>query len=374
MISSVLETSVAGRPVLVMRPDASPDRGSVELLATVARARARAAAACFLPPPGDAGELVTLATSRDVPLVGASAWLRARWAIAAALRRGGSRWQEARASGLQEMYRELRRQAGSERLPAEYRRRLREKAHRAYDRSVASARAASPYPRRLLREPSAFALPQGALDGARAEAAALGFDASAPMVVLEPGLRADLAAAVTGLLAARGYRAIAPQAPSLRLLLFLLCAARAAVCVSRDVQHLACVTNTPTLSVHATDVFASYPVRANGLFLLRPAVDLESGRPIPLAERLSERYYRNLRDAGYREQSRQELTAAVEELIAGVEHGWRDCESQARFRDRATAAGAVLAPVMPSVAEWGPDDGFLGDGRLARVQADLLEP
>lgn len=375
-LSPALDATAAGCPVLVMRPDPSPGRGSVEMLATLARARQRASAACFLPPPGDAGELVALATCRDVPLVGAGGWrqpwFRTRWALASAARRGRARWRAAVASGQQEMYRELRRQAGKERLPAELRRRLRDTAHRAYDRSAASAPAAVPYPRRLLRDPSSFALPEGALDGARAEAAALGFVAGTRTVLLAAGLRPDLAAAVTRLLAGRGYRVIAPPAPSLRLLLFLLCASRFVICASRDVQQLAYVTNTPSLAVHATDVFAAYPVRVNGLFLLRTAVDLEAGEVMPLADRVSERAYRQVRTVGYRDHSIADLTAAVEEMLAGVEDGWRESESQTRFRDRAVAAGTAMAPLVPSIAVWGPDAGFLGDGRLVRVQADQM--
>jgi hypothetical protein len=376
-LSSALDATANGRPVLVMRPDPSPGRGSVEMLATLARARLRASAACFLPPAGDAGELVALATCGDVPLVGRGGWrqpwFRARWALASTVRHGRARWRQAVASGQQEIYRELRRQAGKEHLPAALRRRLRDTAHRAYDRSVASASATVRYPRRLLREPSAFALPESALDGARAEAEALGFVAGTPTALVDADLRPDLAAAIARLLAGRGYRVVTPPAPSLRVRLFLLCASRFVICASRDVQQLAYMTNTPSLAVHTTDVFSAYPVRANGLFLLRTAVDLDAGAVLPLADLVSERLYRQVRTVGYRDHSIADLTAAVEEMLAGVENGWAESESQTRFRDRAAAAGTALAPLVPSVAAWGPDAGFLGDGRLVRVQADRVE-
>jgi hypothetical protein len=376
--SAPLDVTAGGRPVLVMCPDADPGRGSVEMLATLARARARAAAACFVPPPGDAGALVSLAASRDVPVVEAGGWLRARWALADGARRARTRWRTAVASGLQEAYRELRRQAGNERLPAEFRRRLRASAHRAYDRSVASTLAAAPFPRRLLREPSAFTLPSAALDAARAQAATLGFEAGPPTVTLEAGLRPDLVAAIRRSLGGRGYRVIELHAPSLPLTLFLLCASRFVICTSREVQQLSYLTNTPALAVNATDVFAAYPVRADGLVLLRTPIDLETGQVMPLASLLREGYAGNERQVGFREHAMGELTAAVEEMLAGVDHGWQESPSQARFREQAVAAGIALAPLVPSVAEWGPEDGFLGDGRLARVQADIaglrLEP
>jgi len=374
-ISSALETTVGGRPVLVMRPDPSPGRGSVEMLATLARARARAGAACFLPPRGDAGEMVALVTSRDVPLVGRGwrrSWFGARWAMAAAARRGRRRWRAAGASWLQEMYRELRRHAGNERLPVKLRWRLRDRAHRAYVRSQAESSEIVAYPRLLLREPSAFMLPPEAIDGVRAEADACGLAPGAANVVLEAGMRPDLAAGVARLLTARGCRTVRLQADaSLRLRLFVLCAARFVICTSRDLQQLAYLTNTPSLAVNAPDVFSAYPVRRDGVFLLRTALDLESGAVIPPDERLSDRHYRNLRNVGYRENTLGEMTAAVDEMLAGLEHGWQESDGQSRFRERVVAAGAALAPLVPAVAAWAPQDGFIGDGRLARVQADV---
>jgi hypothetical protein len=68
----------------------------------------------------------------------------------------------------------------------------------------------------------------------------------------------------------------------------------------------------------------------------------------------------------------ESLIGAVEEMTAGVERGWHDHASQVQFRQRAVAAGIALAPLVPSVAAVAPDDGFLGDGRLARVQAELV--
>ena len=43
-----------------------------------------------------------------------------------------------------------------------------------------------------------------------------------------------------------------------------------------------------------------------------------------------------------------------------------------QFRARVVEAGAALAAVSPHVVEWGPDAGFIGDGRLVRFQADRL--
>jgi hypothetical protein len=39
------------------------------------------------------------------------------------------------------------------------------------------------------------------------------------------------------------------------------------------------------------------------------------------------------------------------------------------FRTAVARAAELLAPTVPFVAAWTVDDGFIGDGRLARVQA-----
>ena len=57
----------------------------------------------------------------------------------------------------------------------------------------------------------------------------------------------------------------------------------------------------------------------------------------------------------------------------GLAHGWDEQASQTTFRHDVVAAGAALAPGLPYVAKWGPDEGFIGDGRLARCQAERVQ-
>jgi hypothetical protein len=135
-------------------------------------------------------------------------------------------------------------------------------------------------------------------------------------------------------------------------------------------QQLAYLTNTASLVVNVADPFGAYPIRANGLFMLKTPIDLDTGRVLAIDDLLTERYFQNLRNYGYRENTAGELTAAIEEMHAGLQNGWSDTTSQARFRSRVVDTGTALAAAVPHVAEWGPDEGFIGDGRLARVQAE----
>jgi putative glycosyltransferase (TIGR04372 family) len=240
----------------------------------------------------------------------------------------------------------------------------------------------------LLRERSTFAIPDSLLGRARAEAASRGVPPEARVVAIEGPLRRDVAAAVVRELSAAGYTAVrvgtatdswsgvgaidltAHPSRSTLVNLFVLCTARFVICGSLEWQQLAYVANTPSLTVNATDPFAAYPLRADGLLLLRTVLDLDSGRVLTLDDLLSERHFRNVRNCGYRDNTAAELTAAVGEMRASLEHGWHESDGQRRFRARATDAAQRLAASTPALAEWAPDSGFIGDGRLARVQAD----
>ena len=87
--------------------------------------------------------------------------------------------------------------------------------------------------------------------------------------------------------------------------------------------------------------FSAYPVRADGL--LR-AADRRGSRLGPRAARraswLSEQYFRNRRSRRLpRQHGWRSSRRPFDEMIAGVEHGWQESDSQVRFRERAVAAG-----------------------------------
>jgi hypothetical protein len=153
--------------------------------------------------------------------------------------------------------------------------------------------------------------------------------------------------------------------------LYLLLNSRFLVCDDVEAQRLAYLTNTPTLTINAADAFSVYPIRGDGLFLLKTAIDLDSGRVLGPAEMITEAYFRNLRNHGYRGNTAAAVLDAAIEMHEGTRHGWRESPAQAAFRARVAEAGGELAARFRHVAVWGPDRGFIGEGRLARRQADL---
>jgi hypothetical protein len=229
------------------------------------------------------------------------------------------------------------------------------------------------------------------LEHARAEVDAAGVPPDSPLAAFELRTRPGVARAAIRSLVADGYTVvrigdpiggplrepgvIAPLAGrswSRHASLHVLTRARFAIVASRELQQQAYVTNTPALAIDATDPFRLYPIRANGLLLVATALDLDSGRELSIDEWLTEGYFRTRRGLGHRGVTAGDLLAAIREMQEGITRGWEGSVAQDRFRRRAIELGRALAPAIPFVAEWGPDEGFLGDGRLAQVQADRL--
>lgn len=399
MTINAVETTAGGRPVLLLRPDVSrPARCGIDLVAAAAHAR-ETGGAIYLLLDGEAMPVsvdgVPVITPHGVHRV----WLSAVWRTASAARNVRAWWRHVEASVTREWRRELRRHIGDERLPFELRQRLRSAAEASIRRVRTETNA---FPRRMLRAPSAVSLSPDFVDEACSQLTALGITHGRPLVTFESRTRPDIAAAVMEFLVSEGYAVARIGAPTdgvrccngvvdlttraprpLSLEMFLVSASAFIVCESIDVQQLAYLVNTPSLTINARDPFVAYPVRANGLFALSAAIDLESAQPITIGDMLTQPYFRDLHKQqvrgrrrgshGYRDNTVEELTEAIKEMRVGIADGWvSESESQSRFRQRVVEAGAALAPISAHVAEWGPDKGFIGDGRLVRFQADRV--
>ena len=366
---------VRGRPVLVSRPDGSSQgRLSVDMLATLAQARADRMTACFIRPPMVANESLLALTTDEVPVVQCDgiAWagLLARWGLTAFAERGMQTLRTGTASFWREFGREIRRHASDERVPAAFRARLREVAQRSLARSTVPDHCSAQYPRRLLRDRVRTSLPQVLLKQAQRTADALGIAIDSPIVALDAKSGTDALADARAFLVRHGYTIVQVGDTSPLLEVFILLLSRFVICGSVELQQVACLTNTASLTLNASDPFIGYPVREDGLYTLKKVIDLDTGRVLTSSDLLRETYFQNLRNCGYRDNTSAEVLEAVREMHEGVSHGWQESQSQARFRERVTEAGSALAGRVPHVAEWGPDRGFIGDGRLARFQAD----
>lgn len=278
----------------------------------------------------------------------------------------------AAASFWQEWYRELRRHAGDERLPYALRAKLRGAADRALGRAEAEeARAVVPrWNRRMLSAAPPAPLSPRDVQCARDAAAARGLDPDRPIVTIDVRHRADRLTETLELLSARGYQIARIEDPAADPTHHLLRSSAFVICDTAGRQHAAYLTQTPSLRLDARDPFTAYPVRRDGVFTLATAIDLDTGRPLAIAELLTERYFRNTRNCGYRATSAADIAAAVLEMLEGTGSGWLDSAAQARFRSAVADAGARLGGHVRHIAEWDAASGFVGEGRLARVQAE----
>jgi hypothetical protein len=245
---------------------------------------------------------------------------------------------------------EVRRHAGDERLPLPLRTRLRDMAQRALDRSARLTPPLQPYPRRRVRH--AIDTVPAVMNGV--------------VVVVAVRRSTDSIGAALAFLRKSGWQLVEMREPDAAA----LAGARFVVTDALDVQRAAAEAGRPSLAVNLDDAFRAYPIHPDGVCALRHAIDLDTGRVVPIGERLTEGYYRNLRNIGFRPLRESEILDAAREMHAGVTGAWQEREVQRRFRARLLAAAPALVPRVPTVAEWGPDEGFIGDGRLAAFQAE----
>lgn len=388
--SAAVLARTRGRPVLVSRPSGSSLLHVSHDLVTLAADARRLDAHVYLLP-GDpvvddaraALEAGGLVVTTPGPL--ARARLKARWHAAATARRM-QRWSTALAASFwHEAARECRRHAADQHLPGAMRERLRAAVRWTTQRAAVSG-AAAPLPRRLLRLRAPASGPAPILPAIRGTLARAGIAANDPFVALEiDGPIGRYREAIDWLRGA-GYKVVRvaartepigdasvielPSEPGARAPdLAVVQAARFVVCASRELQHLACLIGTPAVTIDARDPFSAYPVPEDGIFTLGEAVNLDTGHWYSRDERLDESFFRQVRNCGFRGTPSGQMRAAVEEMHDGLTHGWREAASQARFRSQVLEAGAAMAGRVPHVAVWGPDDGFIGEGRIAACQA-----
>ena len=382
------------RHVVVAGPDTSGlGPCAVDVLAALVEARKLGASAGFLQPAASWPHALAQLTT-DVPrraLTGPiGLWCRAHWRRASLTRRA-SAWRRDRARSVRrELARELRRHAGDERVPAGVRTRLKDAAR--VVGHPAPKPGAARFPRRLLRERVQVSLDRDARARADAEARAAGIPIDRPLVAFELPHRVENALPAVSFLVEHGYGVVrigdprgghvempglvdlacAPR-PSALLEFFVLQSARFVVCESIDLQQAAYLTEHAHVDAQRTRSDLPVPgparrrlhadARHRSRFGPRDPAARAPGRLV-LPERPQRRTHPERPGDGGRGRSR-DARGQLGGLARYRRAGWRFARPS-RNRPRA------LAATVPLVADWGADDGFVGDGRLARVQAEAL--
>lgn len=272
------------------------------------------------------------------------------------------------------------------------------------------------YQRRLLREPVPVALSADAERRARALAAICGVDPDSPLVTLhvresgwkagrevqdtKPGSRDDSTRnarieqyfdAIDALVA-RGYTVVRVGDPSMRPVsragmvdlathpkrdnvLELYCMMRSAFFLSGEAGPVGVsyLTNTPLLTVNATDPISSYPIRREGRFITKRVFDLHTRRYLTLEEIAGEAHLAELRNVTrfkYEENTPEEIRLAAMEMVDVVTVGETPSAAQLAFQAHAAHIGDDLRSRHNYIRKWGSDRGFIGDGLLSRFYAE----
>lgn len=268
--------------------------------------------------------------------------------------------------------------------------------------------------RRLLREPVAVRLHSAAAEEAARQAQAHGIAAGAPLVCIharESGYKLgrevqdkkpqdqrddstrnarieSYLAAVDDLVRA-GYTVIRlgdasmtplhhpgvvdlATSPGRTNLLEVYCLLRSRLLIAGEsgLWGVTYVTNTPLLMVNGTEPIADYPIRAPGLFLPKRVVDKRDGRRLTSVELLTLDYHRQLRDTRrfhYVDNSAEEIRDAAREMLEWLAGDWTESPSQRSYHEAIMTAASELHRRSTYVRKWGLHEGFLGDGRIARV-------
>ena len=270
------------------------------------------------------------------------------------------------------------------------------------------------YRRQLLRDPVPVRLrPSAAADAAR-QAHAHGIAADARLVCIharEPGYkrgaeihdtkpdagrddgtrnaRIETYLDAVDLLVRRGYTIVRLGDPSMTPLrhpgvvdlatsparsnlLETYCLLRAALLIAGEsgLAGVTYLTNTPFLRVNSTEPISAYPIRAPGLFLMKTVIDRPSGQPLRQLDLLGSDYCSHFRDTRryhYIDNTPGQIREATSEMLDWIDGAWAESPGQRAYHDAAVTAAAQLRHESYYLRKWGLDDGFLGDGRIARV-------
>jgi putative glycosyltransferase (TIGR04372 family) len=153
--------------------------------------------------------------------------------------------------------------------------------------------------------------------------------------------------------------------------LHLLLRAHFAVTGESGPGQVAMLTNTPTLTLNATDPISSFPVRDDSLYIVKRVREAGTGRVLPLREMLGFDYLRHLRNPGrfeYIDNTPDDIIEAIDEISA-IASGRREPASAAQiaYGEMACRAGGEFRGRLQYIRKHGTDDGFLGEGRIGRA-------
>jgi putative glycosyltransferase (TIGR04372 family) len=154
--------------------------------------------------------------------------------------------------------------------------------------------------------------------------------------------------------------------------LWCLFQSRFIMCGESGPLSVSYLTNTPLLTVNATDPVGTFPTRPDGIFLLKTIIDRATGAPLSPSKLLTEEHLRDLRNPErhqFVENTPTQIVEAVEEMLHLLDRRPPESAGQAWYRELVTEAASRFTHLQ-YVRKHGSDRGYMGYGRLARSLAD----
>jgi len=118
---------------------------------------------------------------------------------------------------------------------------------------------------------------------------------------------------------------------------------------------------------------SSYPVRREGLYILKRVVDRKTDSVLSLSEMVKEDYLFNLRNVEryeYIDNTSDEILAVTREMVMSLKSEWQPNSAQREYKKLISAAADDLRDRWDYIKKWGPEEGFLGDGWIGSVFAE----
>lgn len=135
------------------------------------------------------------------------------------------------------------------------------------------------------------------------------------------------------------------------------------------IRQAAELLGVPFVTINAIDLFACYPVHKKCLYLLKTIVDKNTRTVLSLNDLLSERYHDFYRDTNkweYIENTEDEILYTVREMIDMIDNRYEITEEQKLYKSR-LIEGCEKLWDRHYVKKWGVDNGYIGDGWIAKT-------
>jgi putative glycosyltransferase (TIGR04372 family) len=133
------------------------------------------------------------------------------------------------------------------------------------------------------------------------------------------------------------------------------------------------LTNVPSLLVNSINPVGAYPIRRKDLYILKRAIDPDTGRVLSLSEMLTEEFLfskRNSEAVKYVDHTAEEILSAVTEMVRTVRSDPAETEPQREYKRLIQNVMDLPRVKAKYMIKAGIENPYIGDGRIAAFYAE----